>query len=606
MTPRLKGILTRLSTAHAGTYPAPSRKQHSLLFHLIISFIIVMFVPIIILTFYYIIIGNKTILENLEKQGEIDVLHDSIFLSRMLESYRHKAYLLTTNNLIVQAVSLGSTTEEQEEISSRTIYEELFQIMKGDTYSASANIVSDTGHIRYSTHLFPQAYDVRYQSRDMKPFFSLSNADTTTASMMSLDNRYASDTGRLAGINIFRRIRTPDGTGIGYGIVDIFLDNLHKDININGVFSDIILIDRENFLASSLLHTDQYGSFSIFPQLSRIRADRLVRMGSQQSGSTILSWAPVNGTVFSLVGIIDTTSYMRNMQEFFSIAVVVFLIGLVFSSILAYIFSHTVSRPVAQLAHAMHTVETGDFSVKPVQSSIREIVLLDKAFNRMIGQLLELLRLTKEEEEKLKEAERKALESQMNPHFLYNTLNTITALAKLRGDQEVLTISTKLGALLRNSIDTRESTVSLRDSLTMVENYLAIQKIRFGDKLEISYRIDESLLSIHTPKLIIQPFVENSIIHGLEPKTGTWKLNIAIERYDDDILVSIEDNGIGFPHGTLPDKLDDLADTPHCSMYNVYRRLKIHYGDKADLQIISEQGRGTCVTLKFPYETDGT
>lgn len=602
MTVRLKEIQAKLSEPLSSTYSPSPRSKRPLLWHLIISFIVVMFVPIIMITFYYAFIGNRTILDNLKKQGEIDILHDSIYVSTMLESYRHKAYQLTGNEIVIQTVSNDAGEQELGDTSSRNLYEQLFTVMKGDTYTASANIVSDTGNVRYSTHLFPPTYDVRYQSRDMKPFFSLSTVDSSTATMMSLDNRYASDTNRIAGINIFRRIRTPDGTGVGYGIVDIFLDSFYKDININGIFSDVILIDRENFLASSLLHTDKYGSFSVFPQLSQLRADRLVRLGSQQDGSTMISWAPVSGTMFSLVGITETTSYTRNLQEFFSIVALVSMIGLVLSGVLAYIFSRRISKPVAHLVQAMHTVETGDFTVRTQETGIREIALLEEAFSRMIEQILELLKLTKEEEEKLKEAERKALESQMNPHFLYNTLNTITALAKLHGEQEILTISTKLGALLRNSIDTRESLVPLRDSLTMVENYLAIQKIRFGDKLKVSYEIDSSLLDVRTPKLMIQPFVENAIIHGLEPKTGIWKLVLRIERKDDNIFVSIWDNGIGFPQGMLPVSMESFAESRHCGMYNVYRRLKIHYGDDADIRIASVPGTETCVELSFPME----
>ncbi|AEC01416.1 sensor histidine kinase [Parasphaerochaeta coccoides] len=602
MTPQRKGIRTKFSVLRPKAHSFSSHRQRSLLVQLITSFIIVMFVPIVMLTFYYIVIGNKTILENLKKQGESDILHDSILVTRMLESYRHKTYLLTTNELIIQAVTPNPGDDATGEISSKDIYEELFSIMKGDTYIASANIVSDTGNIRYSTHLFPAAYDVRYQSRDMKPFFTLSLADSTTASLMSLDNRYASDANRLAGINIFRRIRQPDGTGVGYGIVDIFLDSFYKDININGIFSDVILIDRENFLASSLLHTERYGSFSTFPNLSRIRADRLVRMGSRQDGNAMISWAPITGTAFSIVGITETASYTRNIQEFFSIVAMVSVIGLALSGVLAYIFSRTISRPVEHLVQSMRTVENGEFTVSPTESHIKEIAQLDDAFSRMIEQIVELLRLTREEEEKLKEAERKALESQMNPHFLYNTLNAITALAKLHGEQEILTITTKLGMLLRNSIDTQQSTVTLRDSLTMIENYLAIQKIRFGDKLKVTWHVDESLLDIHTPKLIIQPFVENSIIHGLEPKRGEWKLAILVEKREGFIFISIRDNGVGFPPEGVPETLEEFAESDHCGMYNVYRRLKLHYGDAADIQISSIPNKETCVILSFPLE----
>jgi len=237
------------------------------------------------------------------------------------------------------------------------------------------------------------------------------------------------------------------------------------------------------------------------------------------------------------------------------------------------------------------------------ESRIAEIGQLDRTFNAMLGQITELLQLTREEEAKLHEAERKALESQMNPHFLYNTLNTVKAIAKLHDEQDILTITTKLGKLLRSSIDNREAEITLQDSLALTDSYLTIQKIRFGEKLQVTTHLDASLAKERTPKLIIQPLVENAIIHGLEPKLGNWSLSIEARLVAEMVVIKIADNGIGIPSGTLPQDLDELASSEHVGIYNIHRRLKLRYGDKASLVIQSIGGEGTMVILRFPATT---
>jgi two-component system sensor histidine kinase YesM len=191
----------------------------------------------------------------------------------------------------------------------------------------------------------------------------------------------------------------------------------------------------------------------------------------------------------------------------------------------------------------------------------------------------------------------------MNPHYHYNTLNTIKAIAKLHDEQEILTITTRLGKLLRNTIDNHESEATIRDSLSLVESYLTIQKIRFGEKLHVLIDVDEQILDIKTPKLLIQPLVENAIIHGLEPKIGDWKITIRGSYRMGMVKLTISDNGIGFPPGTLPENLDDLADSSHVGVYNVYRRIKLKYGEAGSLRIHSTSGAGTLVVLSFPART---
>ncbi len=224
-------------------------------------------------------------------------------------------------------------------------------------------------------------------------------------------------------------------------------------------------------------------------------------------------------------------------------------------------------------------------------------MVLQSGFNDMVSQIRELIELTKEEERQLREAERRALQAQINPHFLYNTLYTIKALAKLHGEEQILTISTKLGQLLRNAIDSTDDVIPLGDSFNLVESYLVIQQIRFQDKLKAIIRIDNSVRSIPAPKLIFQPFVENAITHGLEPKLDNWKLRINAFKRNKHIFILIQDNGIGFDQDSS--KADSQV-RKHIGLENVRKRLDLFYSGKASLKVTSKINVGTVIKIMLP------
>jgi len=219
----------------------------------------------------------------------------------------------------------------------------------------------------------------------------------------------------------------------------------------------------------------------------------------------------------------------------------------------------------------------------------------------MVIELIHLIQKTKTEEKEIIEAERKTIEaerislqSQMNPHFLYNTLNTIKALAYINKQQDIYTMSIKLGELLRATVNNTEAYCDIDTSVQLVQSYLTIQFLRFKDKLHVTYQIDENLMDIVTPKLIVQPIVENAIIHGLEKKVGDWNLSLIIKSVslNNKEYVSIEviDNGVGFPPGFLPFHPDALQETKHVGLSNIYRRLHLYYGDDFTLSLFEEDG----------------
>ena len=158
----------------------------------------------------------------------------------------------------------------------------------------------------------------------------------------------------------------------------------------------------------------------------------------------------------------------------------------------------------------------------------------------------------------------------------------------------------KLGKLLRSTIDSHESEATLAHSIALIDSYLTIQKLRYGEKLVTSIHLDPACAHIKTPKLIIQPLVENAIIHGLEPKVGNWFLAVRVEAVGRHIQITVEDNGVGFDRATLPQDLNDLAHSTHVGLYNVYRRLSLAYQNELEFSIDSTVGKGTIIRISLP------
>ena len=157
--------------------------------------------------------------------------------------------------------------------------------------------------------------------------------------------------------------------------------------------------------------------------------------------------------------------------------------------------------------------------------------------------------------------------------------------------------------LLRYAVDNREGVEPLSGSFLMVDSYIGIQKVRFGQKLHVSMELAPVCAKVVTPKLIIQPLVENAIVHGLEPKVGQWSLDVrAALDGDGSVVISVRDNGVGFDDSLYQD-MERLAQSEHTGMYNVYKRLQLHYGKDASFIVQSTPGEGTLITLRLPPGT---
>ncbi len=207
---------------------------------------------------------------------------------------------------------------------------------------------------------------------------------------------------------------------------------------------------------------------------------------------------------------------------------------------------------------------------------------------------------TLEKENRLRLAELKMLHAQINPHFLYNTLDSIKWIAKINGIDDIVLIVEKLGRLLKYSMQNQTETVRVQEEVGLLESYIAIQNIRYSGKFHVKIDIDESLLNREIPKFILQPIVENAIIHGIESKIGTAALSISGYTRDGNTIFEITDDGVGISHERLEEILVTEASPDNIGIANVSKRIKLYYGKNFGLDIISGENKGTTTKIILP------
>lgn len=249
----------------------------------------------------------------------------------------------------------------------------------------------------------------------------------------------------------------------------------------------------------------------------------------------------------------------------------------------------------------MRQVEAGDLNVAIKEQGFREARSVSVAFNHMIARIRALMDQIVQEQEKKRLYELNALQAQINPHFLYNTLDSIIWMEERGRSREAITMVSALARLFRISISKGRSIITVREELEHVRNYLIIQKMRFKDQFTYEIQAQEETLEERTVKLIVQPLVENAINHAID-QTQPEALHIIIKAFfqGDDLLFTVEDDGIGISPEILENILTSPAGRSGIGIKNVHERIQLTFGPSYGLQIESEEDEGTLVTIRLP------
>ena len=302
----------------------------------------------------------------------------------------------------------------------------------------------------------------------------------------------------------------------------------------------------------------------------------------------------------------------QQYQDFFvnmiRFSVIAFALILMLCLFLSYYIPLSITRPIRRLTQVTDQVAKGDLTVRSDVTGGLEARVLSDSMNTMIDKINELLEQVKTEQVRLRKAEFELLQSQINPHFLYNTLDAIVWLAEAGEQKKVVSMVGSLSDFFRISLNQGQDILDVREELQHVHSYLEIQQMRYQDILQYEICVPEELYSSRIPKITLQPLVENALYHGIKNKRGKGMIRIDGEMEDSDCILRITDNGRGMTPERLGQVREGIRNRNACEteiygLYNVNERIRLNFGEKYGITITSTYGEGTCVTVRLPEYT---
>ncbi len=326
--------------------------------------------------------------------------------------------------------------------------------------------------------------------------------------------------------------------------------------------------------------------------------------GSHVAGSVIYTVQSLKNGAWRMVGVSYVDELISDsVNEAVRILIPSVLLILAASLIIGAVLSQTLSRPIHSLAEAMERFErdADSFVYTPVRGMAREARMLSESFGHMVQRIRQLVENARNEEINLRKTELKALQAQINPHFLYNTLDSISWMCEQGKNAEAVRMVNALAKLFRISISRGHELISIRSELQHAESYLQIQSYRYKNQFTYSFDVQEDCLDYLCNKITLQPIIENAIYHGINGLVDEGEIRVRVRTEGEDVLFTVEDNGSGMDQQQIQAIMSkDRSDHAGIGIKNVNDRLKIYFGSRYGITIDSRPDEGTRVTVRMP------
>ncbi|WP_332634211.1 sensor histidine kinase [Halalkalibacter flavus] len=320
--------------------------------------------------------------------------------------------------------------------------------------------------------------------------------------------------------------------------------------------------------------------------------------------NSIIVLDSIDYTDWTIIHIISTEGIYEAINKLGFIFLAILLSLILLSFITTYRLSVSFTKPIVLLNEKIKQVEKGNMDASINVTSTDELGQLSRAFNNMVKKLELLIKNTVVEEKKKMEIEFQLLQSQINPHFLYNTLDSIKWLAVMQNVTNISEMITSLIHLLRYNVSNPKFIVTLEDEIKTVKNYVNIQKYRYGDTFSVSYDISNEAYSCCVLKFLLQPLIENAIYHGMEANEENGEIIIRAKVEEEYLIIEVEDNGPGMEE-QVEDRVvsyDKKKMHSGIGLQNIRERIHLYFGSTYGLVIDSEKGKGTTIILYLPYK----
>lgn len=570
---------------------------HSIVVQLFLFFFIGMVIPVLLGGYISYQKSARIIEEQVSEVAALTITQVGDKLNLLFKRIDDTAMTLLGNSTIQDALkgvdATGTLTDAQLNLKARRLLTDVMNDEMFDIYIFDINKQNSILTSYYSVVIDPWKtdwFDKIKEANGLPVWFGISNESNLSTRNVGL------------GYPVFgvgRAIKDLDtGKVLGIMLIEIRGDILTKELDSVkfGKSGFTYLVNEDN---KYMYHPNPefYGKasrYSLFTHAGKYEVE--------EHHTLILHEILDNG--WHVNGIVSVDELTADSIEIRNLTVWILLGSVLCAIVMGFFVSYRMGRPLINLSKLMKRSEEGDLTVRSEIVGKNEIGQLGRSFNKMIQQIdLLFVQIGEEEEQKIR-AEIQALRYQINPHFLYNTLNSIRWMAKLNKNDEVVNAISTLVQLLEASLQRNGAFAELGDELNLLEKYMVIQQYRYDNKIRLNIVCPTDLRHIEIPKMLLQPIVENAIFHGIAPKDDVGSIEIRVVDQWDDVIVLISDDGIGIGKEKLGVLLNGQAETitkgmTSIGLRHVHQTLQLHYGKQYGVTVSSCEQAGTTVQLTF-------
>ncbi|WP_426350346.1 sensor histidine kinase [Alloiococcus sp. CFN-8] len=542
---------------------------------ILVAIIPLIFSSVLITNVYKLALNNR-----MKAEGDRQAEEITMRLQEFIEGSIKICDILCEDDITAKAL-IRRTYSEYQQVLYTTLYEESNSFM----ITPSFGIYDAGGQLYYSNDInvaedrLPVNWGLLRESHvNSDSYYTISSSEPYIAEGVVLQSAY--------------RVRNSNGILLGYIVMGFTEENLRH------IFSDIFPS------GDAVLITDSFNNliYSSDKRFGQPSIDALISGKAPENHR--YSWEKEEKSGFYVVIQKEVDDYIGTIEIVKSITIVLSVTSLLLCIVISMKLTKELWQPINQLNEAMNKVRGGDLEVKLITAKTNELGNVINNFNSMTEELRIHMDNKLEKQKELNSIQLRLLQSQLNPHFLYNTLDSIKWGAKINHLDNLAEMIDNLGIILRKSIISDEF-ISLKKEMEIVESYLEIQRLRTSRWFTYEIELPEVLSSYLVPKLILQPIVENAIIHGIgDMEEGT--ISIYAEKLGGDLSISVTDNGKGMDKDTLLwfSEGDFKQKEGHFGLYNVNKIIKLHFGNSYGISVSIEEGIGTTISVLLPIKEE--
>lgn len=502
----------------------------------------------------------------------------------------------------IQSALRKSRTSTIDPSIQSVINNRLTDMILLNSYISSIYLFDNYGNVYCEGKLYPPA--VVNKNMKKAPWYSAVEKSNGSSVWIADDGSVIERNGSYLPVSLARIIYDVDT----YKPVGVLMINLNKSFledvlqKINSQYkSQFFVIDgKGNYITK----TTDSGNREVvdFMKTSAAKASDC-RSGRLNGKVVILSSTKSKSLGWQIIGIVPLSEYDGQFESAGTVAVIVILLDIFLFFIGQIYITKLITKPLTKMKKYMVHVQNGQFEpipVEPVRDD--EIVRLKKVYNIMVDQIQNLIRKEKEEQIQIRLNELNLIRAQINPHFLYNTLDAVSALALIQDCNGAYTLTQALENFYRISLSSGKDVVSVGEEIKCIQDYVTILNIRYNGSFDMEYEISDEMRDLKILKLILQPFVENSILHGVHNKHGRGRIVLKAFMKNGTMQFEIEDNGVGIPEEKIAEIMGEkkMNQKGGFGIYSSITRISLFYGVESPVTIQSQVNKGTIVTVKVP------